>query len=105
VNLKDSLIAIYFHSQALSFVSEMIVNVAEIIEALEKIGDQKAFIAGGETIYTQTLGIADKMELTHVDGSYEGDAFFPRFNKDDWNIIKSFVAGEDVSIKKKNTKK
>ena len=37
------------------------------------------FIAGGAKIYQESLSIADRLELTLVDGIYEGDTFFPEF--------------------------
>jgi len=40
---------------------------------------KKIFIAGGSKIYQESLSIADRLELTLVDGTYEGDTFFPEF--------------------------
>lgn len=37
------------------------------------------FIAGGADIYAQFLPHADRLELTLVEGDYEGDAFFPPY--------------------------
>ena len=37
------------------------------------------FIGGGEGIYTQFLPMADRLELTLIEGRYEGDTYFPRF--------------------------
>ena len=39
----------------------------------------KAFIIGGASIYAQTLERADRLELTLVDGEFDGDAFFPDY--------------------------
>ena len=51
------------------------------IEAvLAALADQKrVFIGGGATVYQQFLPLADRMELTLVEGAYEGDTFFPAF--------------------------
>ena len=35
------------------------------------------FIIGGGEIFTQTLDIADRLELTHVALDVQGDAFYP----------------------------
>ena len=35
------------------------------------------FIIGGGEIFTQTLNIADRLELTHVDLDVQGDAHYP----------------------------
>lgn len=37
------------------------------------------FIIGGESVYRETLPLADRLELTIVNGDYEGDAFFPEY--------------------------
>jgi dihydrofolate reductase len=37
------------------------------------------FIGGGEAIYRQFLPRADRLELTLVEGTYEGDTYFPPY--------------------------
>ncbi len=51
-----------------------------IDEALAALADEPlVFIGGGAAIYQQFLTRADRMELTLVEGHYEGDTFFPPF--------------------------
>ena len=40
------------------------------------------FIIGGGEIFTQTLAIADRLELTHVDLDVQGDAHYPKISDD-----------------------
>ncbi len=48
--------------------------------ALEAVMDaERVFIGGGGQIYGQFLERADRMELTLVEGSFEGDTFFPPY--------------------------
>jgi len=55
--------------------------VNSIQEALSKASKtEKIFIAGGATIYDQTLELADTLELTLVEGDFEGDTFFPEYH-------------------------
>ncbi len=42
------------------------------------------FVIGGETLYAQTLAIADRLYLTEVDASPAGDAHFPAFSAEDF---------------------
>jgi dihydrofolate reductase len=42
-------------------------------------GEDVVFIGGGEAIYRQFLPRADRMELTLVEGDYEGDTYFPEY--------------------------
>jgi len=46
---------------------------------------QKIFICGGESIYRQSLDLANKIDMTLVPGQYEGDAFFPEIS-DNWKM-------------------
>lgn len=49
-------------------------------EALAAAGDvETVIIAGGASIYQQFLELADRMELTLVEGEHQGDVFFPKF--------------------------
>ena len=43
-------------------------------------------IMGGVQIYALAIPIVEKMHLSWVKKEYEGDAKFPEFNKEDWNI-------------------
>lgn len=40
------------------------------------------FIIGGGEIFTQTLNIADRLELTHVDLDVQGNAHYPKISED-----------------------
>jgi dihydrofolate reductase len=65
------------------------VTVRSIPEALElakkEAGGEEIFIIGGGQIYTQTIGLADRLYLTIVDQESEADTFFPAF--DEWQRI------------------
>lgn len=59
---------------------EKVVVFDTLEEALEKAKDtKKIFIAGGASIYAQALELADTLELTLVEGDFEGDTFFPEY--------------------------
>ncbi len=45
-------------------------------------GQDQIFIIGGEAIYTAALPYADRLLITEVDVTLEGDAFFPDFSED-----------------------
>jgi dihydrofolate reductase len=49
-----------------------------------KMGAAHVTIAGGADIYAQTLPLTDRMRLTLVHASPEGDALFPEFNRADF---------------------
>ncbi len=55
-------------------------------EALAAAGafDEQVFVVGGAQVYEQALPLADRLELTRVHASFEGDAFFPEVNWREW---------------------
>lgn len=56
---------------------------------LIKDKDEEVFIIGGAWLYAETMPIADKLYITHIDGSVKGaDAFFPEIIPIAWNEIK-----------------
>ena len=60
-------------------------EVVSSIEEAKKIAkSDEIMIIGGASLYAQTLPIANKMYLTLIDKEYEGDAFFPNYDKNDW---------------------
>lgn len=56
-----------------------------INEALSHCGDEEdIYVIGGESIYRQTLPLADRLCLTEIDDETdEADAFFPEY-KEEW---------------------
>jgi dihydrofolate reductase len=50
-------------------------------------GTEKLFVIGGAQVYAQALSQADEMVLTHVPDQVEGDAFFPAWSPDEWEIV------------------
>ncbi|MFB6099083.1 MAG: dihydrofolate reductase, partial [Salinibacter sp.] len=53
---------------------------SSIDDALDAVADEETvFIGGGASIYEQFLPKADRLELTLIEGAYEGDTYFPKF--------------------------
>ena len=49
--------------------------------------DTQPFIIGGGQIYTQTINIVDKIELTRVHEEFDGDSYFPEIPLDIFKLI------------------
>lgn len=47
---------------------------------------EEVFIIGGAEIYKIFLPIADKLILTIIDYEFEGDTYFPIYNKDNFKL-------------------
>jgi len=50
-------------------------------DIITKIQPKEIFIIGGQSIYEQSIDIADKIYVTKIDYNYDGDKYFPYFNK------------------------
>jgi dihydrofolate reductase len=63
-------------------------------------GDNEVFIIGGGEIFTQSMEIADKIELTRVyANSPEADAFFPEIDPALWKLIEEVFHPKDEKHK------
>jgi len=59
--------------------------VTSFDDAVEAAADvDEVMIIGGSTIYQMLIPQADRMYLTYVDAEFEGDAWFPDFDEDQW---------------------
>ena len=67
---------------------EIIKNINEIIQKYSN-SNEEIFIIGGGEIYKQFLPIANKLYITEVATSCDGDAFFPTVLETDWKLISS----------------
>ena len=65
------------------------VEVLSDISILKKyIDDEKEhFIIGGATIYRLLMPYASKMYVTLIHQEFEGDAYFPEINEEDWKVV------------------
>ncbi len=47
-------------------------------------GEREVFIIGGSDIYTLGIPYADRLYLTEIDATIDGDTFFPQVNNAQW---------------------
>lgn len=55
-------------------------------------------VIGGSQIYAQTIELADKLVITHIDAEFEADTYFPEIDLSIWKI-NSAVEGADENYK------
>jgi len=65
---------------------EGILIVSTLKEALKfaKKINEDFFVIGGGEIYKQTMDVADRLEITQVNGDFEADTFFPKIDPKIW---------------------
>ena len=49
--------------------------------------DEEICIIGGAEIYRQALPLTDKIYLTRIHHSFEGDVFFPELKQEEWETV------------------
>ncbi|WP_019218860.1 dihydrofolate reductase [Bartonella florencae] len=71
----------------------IVYSVSQACSVAKRVASQNdadaIFIIGGGEIFQQGLCIADKIFLTEVLASIEGDSFFPVFDKEKWTIVQT----------------
>ena len=62
--------------------------VGSIEAALELAkDDDEVMVMGGASFYEQMLPSADRLYITQIEGEYEGDAHFPKFDRSEFKEI------------------
>lgn len=74
----------------------------EVITELKTIQDwnkanpeKEFFVIGGGHIFKQVMPYADRMYITLIDESFEGDIYFPEFNEEEWNLTSNEKGEKD----------
>lgn len=76
--------------------------VSSIDQALELARhDDEVMVMGGASFYEQMLPSVDRLYITQIEGTYEGDAYFPVFNRADFS--ESFRESHQPDEKNKHT--
>ncbi|MDP4281649.1 MAG: dihydrofolate reductase [Bacteroidota bacterium] len=61
------------------------ITVSSIDEALKFCeSTEESFVIGGASIYRQFLPFADRLYITRIHKSFEGDVFFPEIGEKEW---------------------
>lgn len=81
----------------------MTIPGCEVVDSAEealRLSPEKReiFVIGGAEIYSRFLPLVDKIYLTRIDHSFEGDIFFPEINMSEWKEIER----EDMKPDEKN---
>lgn len=59
----------------------------EALDLARETGEDELFVAGGAEIYRQALPEADRLLLTRVHASPDGDTQFPDWERDEWELV------------------
>jgi dihydrofolate reductase len=68
-----------------SYKAEGATVVASLPAAVAAAGDtDEVFLIGGADLYSQAFEFADRLQLTEIDADFEGDAYFPNWDRSQW---------------------
>ena len=73
-------------------ITELAYNWKDALELSKLLmkGYEKVFVIGGQRVYKEAIKKVDDMYITHVRTTIEdGDRFFPKFDKKEWDIVSS----------------
>ncbi|MGB8956760.1 MAG: dihydrofolate reductase [Tumebacillaceae bacterium] len=62
-------------------------EVVHAVEELELHTGEEQFVIGGAEIFKALLPVADRLYVTHIDAEFEGDAFYPEIDPDEWKAV------------------
>jgi len=69
------------------FAPEGAATAASLDQALGLASGDEVFVAGGAAVYHQAIPRADRMYLTRLERSFEGDALFPDWDQEGWRLV------------------
>ena len=61
-------------------------DLSQVLTTAQNHGAEKLFVLGGAEIYTLSLPLADEMILTHLPITVTGDAHFPEWDRNEWDL-------------------
>lgn len=63
------------------------IDEAEDVARRASDGRGPVFVIGGATVFEAFLPRADRLVLTEIHDSYEGDAYFPEWDSEEWREV------------------
>jgi len=65
-----------------------VVNSLEAAIEIAKAGHEpEVFVIGGAEVFNQSMHLADRLYITEIKTSLEGDTYFPIINKNSWSVV------------------
>lgn len=80
-------------------------TVVDDVDKFLKAFEGELFVLGGPIIYEIALNYADYLYITYVLDTYEGDAYFPRFDLSNYKLLEYKTSNKLIYTKYKNKAK
>jgi len=72
---------------------ETYASVDELLKVYQT-KDEEVFVIGGASVYEQFLPFVNRLYITHINQTYEGDTYFPPIDKEAFVLVSERVSGE-----------
>lgn len=59
-------------------------SIDEALGVAHSYADEEVMVIGGGQVFAEMLPFADRLYLTEIDATLDGDVFFPEFDHDEW---------------------
>ena len=72
-----------------NWTAEGVVTATDLNDALKKAREtncKEIFVIGGGEIYKQSMEVANKIYITRVHATLDGDTFFPAIDENNWEL-------------------
>jgi dihydrofolate reductase len=70
-------------------------SLEEALKLARKTECRECFIVGGGQIYEASMPISDRIYMTRVHATFEGDTFFPDFDEKEWKLVRKNEGARD----------
>ena len=74
-------------SRTAKFSGVHVVNSFDAANEFASSTGKVVFVAGGASVYERAIPSADEMLLSTIKGTFDGDTYFPEFDRREWNIV------------------
>ncbi|MEF8827189.1 MAG: dihydrofolate reductase, partial [Halapricum sp.] len=62
-------------------------GIDDAVATVESLGSDRAYVIGGAGVYDLFQPAIDRMVLSRIPGEYDGDAYFPDWDRTEWTVV------------------
>jgi dihydrofolate reductase len=74
---------------------DVVHSVEAAVQKAEALGAKEIFVIGGAQIFHSALPVANRIYLTRIHASFEGDVFFPPIDEKEWTLASARFCERD----------
>ncbi|WP_246941861.1 dihydrofolate reductase [Bacillus pinisoli] len=71
-----------YHSEGCKVVHQL-----DDLKSLAEEANEELFVIGGAELFKELLPMTDRLYITHIHHSFEGDTYFPTIDWNEWKVV------------------